>query len=140
MYNIKGIPAEHVEGLWRFAEPFIKRALDHTFGEVSAEDLKKMCLARNAQLWMAQKENRIIGAGITTIIDYPQMKVCRIITISGSDFDEWKDMCCMHIECWAEAQGCVAMEAYVRRGFVPKLLEIGFRHRYSVVHKSLKGK
>jgi len=137
-YNIRGIPAEMVEGVWRFAEPFIKRALDHTFGEVSANDLKAICLTRDSQLWMIQHGTRIVGAGTTSIITYPQMKVCRIVTLAGSQFDEWRDMAHTQIELWAEAQGCDGMEAYVRKGFVPKLIEIGYKHRYSVLHKSLK--
>jgi len=127
-----------VEDLWRFAEPFVKRALDHTFGELSPDDLKNMCVRRDAQLWMIQKENRIVGAGTTTIVCYPQMKVCRIITLAGTEFDGWKDMAHAHIEIWAESNGCEAMESYVRKGFVPKLLDIGYKHRYSVVHKPLK--
>lgn len=138
-FNIRGIPKEICEGMWRFAEPYVKRALDHTFGELTSDDLKSLCISGNAQLWMAQKENRIIGAGTTMIVDYPQMKVCRIITLSGSEFREWKDLACMHMELWAESQGCVGMEAYVRRGFIPQLLEIGFKYRYAVCHKPLKG-
>lgn len=137
-FNIRGIPAEICETLWRFADPYVRRALDHTFGELSSDDLKTMCMNKHAQLWMAQKGDRIIGAGTTMIVDYPQMKVCRIITLAGSDFKEWKNLAHMNIELWAEAQGCDGVEAYVRRGFIPQLLEIGFKYRYAVVHKSLK--
>lgn len=139
-YNIKGLPAEAVPGLWRFAEPFIKRALDHTFGEVSIDDLKAMCMNRDAQLWMIAKGNRVVGAGTTSIVHYPQMKVARILTLAGTEFREWKDMAHAFIEIWAaEQMGCDAVEAYVRKGFVPQLLEIGYRTRYAVCHKSLKG-
>lgn len=138
-FNIRGIPAEICGDIWRFADPYVRRALDHTFGELTSEDLKKLCIAQAAQLWMAQKGDRIIGAGTTMIVDYPQMRVCRIITLSGADFKEWKNLACMHIEMWAESQGLDGIEAYVRRGFIPQLMEIGFKYRYAVVHKSLKG-
>ena len=51
-YNMKGIPPQGVESLWRFAEPFVKRALDHTFGEISHEDIKEFCKESVMQLWM----------------------------------------------------------------------------------------
>lgn len=137
-YQIRGIPQRSVETLWKFAEPFIKRALDHTFGELSIEDIRQACLTENMQLWMCLKGTRVIGAGTTMIVLHPQMKVCRIVTLSGAEFDQWVHQCNMHIELWAESMGCVGMEAYVRKGFVPKLIEIGFKHRYSVVHKSFK--
>lgn len=138
-YTLRGIPQEAVEGIWRFAEPFIKRALDHTFGEVSIDDMKRLCLGRDMQLWMVLKENRVVGAGTTMIIHHPQMKVCRIVALSGAEFKQWKDMAHMSIEVWAAEQGCVAVECYVRKGFMPALMEIGYKHRYSVAHKSLKG-
>lgn len=139
VYQIRGIPPQAVESLWRFAEPFIKRALDHTYGEISADDIRQMCINTNMQLWMISKEKRIVGAGTTQIVIYPQMKVCRLVTLAGSGFDDWMDIAHMNLELWAEAQDCAAMEAFCRKGFVPKLCEIGYTHRYSVVHKSLKG-
>ena len=138
-YNIRGIPPNAIEGLWRFAEPYIKRALDHTYGEISPDDIKKFCIESQMQLWMVSKEKRMVGAGTTQIVCYPQMKVCRIVTLAGAEFPEWMDIAHMNIELWAEAQGCSGMEAYVRKGFVPKLGEIGYKHKYSVCHKSLKG-
>lgn len=137
-YNIRGVPSQAVEKLWHFAEPFVKRALDHTFGEVSAADIKNFCLSKDMQLWMIVKGERVMGAGVTQIVFYPQMKVCRIVTLAGTEFDNWMDMSHMHIELWAVEMGCEAVEAFVRKGFVPKLQGIRYKHRYSVMHKSLK--
>lgn len=136
-YTIRGIPPQAIQDLWRFAEPYVKRSLDHTFGEIAPDDLKQMCIGTQAQLWMIMKANRVAGAGITQIVLHPQMKVCRIITLAGADFPEWMDFAHMNLEVWAVQQGCVGMEAYVRKGFVTKLSEIGYKHQYSVVHKTL---
>lgn len=138
-FTLRGIPQQAIEGMWRFAEPFVKRALDHTFGEVSIEDMKRLCMNRDMQLWMVLEGNRVVGAGTTMIIHHPQMKACRIVTLSGAHFKEWMDIAHMQIEIWAVEQGCVAIECYVRKGFIPSLVEIGYKHRYSVAHKSLKG-
>lgn len=138
-YNIRGIPSQAVDGLWRFAEPYIKRALDHTYGELSTDDIQKFCSNGDMQLWMISRGTRVVGAGSTQIVCYPQMKVCRIVTLAGSEFGEWMDIAHMNLELWAESMGCDAMEAYVRKGFVPKLGQIGYKHRYSVCNKSLKG-
>lgn len=139
-YQIKGIPYQAVPGLWRWAEPFVKRALDHTFGEMTSDDIRILCEDRNMQLWLISKDNHAVGAGTTQIVIYPQMKVCRLVTLAGSEFKEWMGIAHMNIEVWAEEQGCHGLEAYVRKGFVPKLEEIGYKHRYSVVHKSLGSK
>lgn len=138
-YNMKGIPPRAVEELWRFAEPYIKRALDHAHGEMSPEDVMNFCKSGDFQLWMISKGKRIVGAGTTQIVIYPKKKVCRIVTLAGSEFDEWMDIAHMNLELWADSMGCVDMEVFVRKGFVPKLGKIGYKHGYSVCHKSLKG-
>ena len=138
-YKMSSIPPQMVDGIWHFAEPYIKRALEHTFGELSHLDILALCKSGDMQLWMMVKGKRVVGAGTTSLVIYPQMKVCRIVTMAGSEFDEWRDYAHANIEVWAKMQEkCQAIEAYVRKGFVPKLLAIGFKHRYSVVHKSLE--
>lgn len=137
-YTIRGIPNEMVNKVWRFAEPFVKRALDHTFGEISHEDVLRMVLNRDMQLWMiSRSDKRIVGAGTTQIIPYPGQTACRIVTLAGAEFDEWREEAHAFIEVWARAQGCTCMENYVRKGFIPKLKEMGYKHRYSVLHKDL---
>lgn len=138
-YTVRGVPFPLVERFWHFAEPYVKRALDHTHGEVSFLDVKEACLNRGMQLWLIYSDGRVVGAGTTELINYPQKLICRIMTLAGSQFDEWRQMAHDAIETWAMEQGCVAMESYTRRGFVPKLIEMGYKHKYSVLHKSLGG-
>lgn len=135
---VRGIPAAIVERFWPLAEPYIKRALDHTHGELLPADLLRRCLDRDIQLWLISREKRIFGAATTEIVVYPQRKHCRIITIAGSDFDSWRANAAEQIEQWALEQGCDAMEAFVRKGFVPKLEQLGYHHKQSVVVKELK--
>ena len=98
----------------------------------------RMVQAREMQLWMISREDkRIVGAGTTQIITYPQQTACRIVTLAGSEFDEWREEAHAIIEAWAKDVGCNCIENYVRKGFVPKLKEMGYRHRYSVLHKDI---
>lgn len=138
-YQIRGIPNNLVQDVWMFAEPFIKRALDHTFGEISHDDVRNMCYSRDMQLWMIYRsDKRMVGAGTTQIVTYPQKKACRIVTLAGTDFDAWREEAHAIIEAWARKMGCECMENYVRKGFVPKLEDMGYKHRYSVLHKDLQ--
>lgn len=136
-YTMQGIPANLVPRFWDFAEPFIKRALDHTSGEFSHDDLKQLCLDHSIQLWLIYKEGRIFGAGTTEIVVYPQRKHCRIITLAGSDFDGWIDMAEANLLTWAKEQGCTAIEAYVRRGFMKRLQSIGYKQKHVILTKEI---
>lgn len=137
-YTFRGIPHTHVEHFWPFAEPFIKRALDHAHGEMSHLDLKRMCINRDAQLWICKGPQKIVGAGTTEIVLYPQKKVCRMITLAGTEFDNWMEMAHDIIAAWARTQDCQSLQAYTRTGFVPKLRKLGYRNRYCVCDKSLE--
>ncbi len=137
-YLMQGIPAPLIERFWPFAEPYIKRALDHAHGEFTPADFKQSCSDRNLQLWLISCENRIVGAVTTEIVIYPHRKHCRIITLAGTDFAGWIDLANSTLNAWATTQECDAMEAYVRKGFVPKLAPLGYKHGHSVVFKELR--
>lgn len=136
-YTMQGIPAPLVEHFWEFANPFIKRALDHTMGEFTAENFKQLCINRIVQLWLVNSENRIVGAITTEIVQYPNRKHCRVITIAGSNFSEWINLADDTLSNWSKSQNCDALETYVRKGFVPKLEPIGYKQKHAVMIKEL---
>lgn len=135
--HVRGIPAHLIDSLWHYAEHYIKRAFDHTSGEVSVEDMHQLCLERAVQLWLVSRENRVIGALTTEIVNYPHRKHCRVITVAGSNFAEWIELADNVLCAWATEQGCDALETYVRKGLVPKLADVGYRHKHSIMTKEL---
>lgn len=136
-YLIQGIPHNFIEHFWSFAEPYIKRALDHAGGEFTPADFKASCIKRDMQLWLISQDKRVHGAITTELVVYPNKKHCRIITLAGSNFIEWVALANATLDAWAKEQGCDAMECYTRRGFVPKLVPLGYKHRHSVLIKEL---
>jgi hypothetical protein len=137
-FFIRGIPANAIDRFWPFAEPYVKRALDHTSGEFTPEDVKQLCKDRVVQLWLISENSRVIAAATTEIVIYPNRKHCRIATIGGSKAPEWSELLFNGVIAeWAKEQGCVAIEAFVRKGYVPVLAEYGFKHKYSAVIKEL---
>lgn len=135
---MRGIPAHMVEPMWHYAEPYIKRALDHANGELTVADFRALCVDRAIQLWLISRGNRVIGAVTTEIINYPHRKHCRVITLSGSDFQAWVELADSTLSAWAREQGCQALESYVRKGLVPKMMPYGYRHKHSILVKDLQ--
>lgn len=136
-FHIRGIPAELIDRFWLYAAPYIKRALDHANGEFLVDDIKMYCRDRNIQLWLVSEADRVIAAITTEIVVYPRRKHCRIVTLAGSRAPEWTAQADIIIGEWAKAQGCTAMEAFVRKGYVPVLAKHGYSHKYSAVFKEL---
>jgi hypothetical protein len=87
------------------------------------------------QLWLVSKGPRVVGAITTELICYPNKRHCRIVTLAGSEYREWTELVNKRIESWAKENGCDALEAYVRKGFTPKLVSYGFKHKHSVMIK-----
>ncbi len=139
-FALRGIPYNLIEHFWQFAEPYVKRALDHTNGEFSAIDFKKACIKKDMQLWLVSKGSRVVGAITTELICYPNRRHCRVATLAGTEFKEWINLADDTIEKWSAEQGCNAVEAYVRKGFTKKLIEHGYKHKYSVMVKKINSR
>lgn len=137
VFHIQPIPAQMVAQMWHYAEPYIKRALDHTSGELSFSDLAKLCEAQDMQLWIVAGGNRAVGAITTEIVVYPHRKHLRVVTLAGSQFAEWIELADNTLVAYAEHMQCDAIEALVRKGFVPKLAPLDYRHKYSVLVKEI---
>lgn len=137
-FNIRGIPAHLIEHFWKLAEPYIKRALDHTSGEFTPADIKAFCKDRVVQLWMISEGEKVLGACTTEVINYPQKRHCRIVTLGGSRSKEWMSELDIIVCAWAKQQECQAVEAYVRKGFVPFLANYAYQHKYCAVVKDIR--
>lgn len=137
-FHVRSIPAMLVDRFWPYAEPYIKRALDHASGEFTHEDLKHFCKDHMVQLWLVSEGNRIVAAVTTEIVNYPRRKHCRVITLAGSKAPEWTPLMDTILMDWAKSEGCHAMEAFVRKGYVPVLAKQGYTLKYSAIFKELK--
>lgn len=138
-YRVRGIPANMIDRFWSLAEPYVKRGLDHTRGEYTADDVRAYCKDRILQLWLVSEGERVVAAATTEIIIYPRMKHCRVATLGGSKAVEWLELLLETIAAWGKEQGCESMEAFVRRGFVPILTKEphNWKHMYSAVFKPI---
>jgi len=137
-YVMRGIPAFLVARMWPFALPYVKRVLDRMAGELTTDDILQSCQSNDMQLWLVANDvGRVVGAGITELVHYPRRFLCRIVALSGSNFAEWAKSAHTVLENWARQQGCDGIEAWVRRGYVPKLKEMGYQFRFTAVIKDI---
>ena len=137
-FHVRGIPPELIDQFWKYAEPYIKRALDHTSGEFLPSDIQTYCKAGLVQLWLVSEDSRVVAAITSEIVNYPRRRHCRIVTLAGSRAAEWTEQADTIIGAWAAQQGCIALEAFVRKGYVPVLMKQGFKQKYAAVIKPLE--
>ena len=136
--NIFLIKPDDIEDIWFGARRLIQIALNHAEGALSTTDVLRMILNGQMHLWVGFQDNKIFTAIVTEFINYPRHKICRIITTAtqtGHDFDEWYPTMFQNVEEFALSEGCVALEAWCRKGLARKL---DWDHEHSVVYKVLK--
>ena len=136
--NLFLIKPDDIEDLWFGARPLIQKALNHAEGALSTTDVLRMILNGQMHLWVGFQDNKIFTAIVTEFINYPRHKICRIITTAtqtGHDFDEWYPTMFQNVEEFALSEGCVALEAWCRKGLARKL---DWEHNYTVINKPIK--
>lgn len=139
-YNIRGIPVELLDRYWKYATPYLKRALDRATGELTLADMLSFARAGQVQLWLVHDGARICGAATTEVIKFPTCNRLRVLTVSGTHFDLWAPALDIKLQEWALTHRCDGIEAYVRKGFVPKLRALDYQHKISQVWKPLPAK
>ena len=141
MIYISGIMSYQIDDVWTECKKYIELGNNKSQEEMSVEDIYNNCKDKDMQLWIVFKDDMQIQAVLTTqVIDYPQKRVCRIVTLGGQSMDEWTDTVLSTLEEWAEAQACHAMETVCRTGFIKKLKSFGYEHTYTILGKELSTK
>lgn len=137
-YTVRGIPVELLGRMWPYAKPFIKRALDHATGEFTVDDLHQFAQRSQLQLWLVHDGTQVCGAATTELVRFPSRSRLRVLTVAGREFDLWALELDRKLSEWALTYGCDGIEAYVRRGFVPKLRAGGYKLRSCMVYRPLQ--
>ena len=111
------IPQYCVPTVWESVAPLLQKAVDKGQHDYSLEDIKSCLLNRDMQLWVWVEENKIIACCITSVVIYPQRKICQLPYIAGAGLKQWlqhEDT----IITWAKAQGCTKLEGFDRGGWL----------------------
>jgi hypothetical protein len=124
-----GIPAHVINDVWDEVRPWIAAACKTSRGKFDENDIRLGLLERDDQLWIWRSPTAY-AVGITRITNYPKQRVCTIRIVTGRNRREWEKECVSHIERWAKAQGCDAMELQARPGWEKALPEYDKTHVY----------
>ena len=127
--------------MWHQVKPLIDKALVHSNGELTSDDVLELLLSKRESLIVGYTDpedsyKEILMAAVTEVVQYPRKKVLRIIawaTKSGYDGDEWLTLF-NTIEYIGKQSGCDYIEAWTRKGMAKKLK---WDHEYSVITKQL---
>lgn len=134
--QIQNVHPNYVQQLWPSINTMLERALEHSGGEYSAEQLRMMLVRGEQVLLIANGESGIVGAATIAFENYPNDRIAFITAIGGrliakqSLFDELKE--------WCRQQGCTKIRGAAREA-VARLWhqKFGIEERYRIVEAPL---
>jgi len=128
-----------VNDSWGGIAPFVQRWVEAGSGEFCAEDIRKFAESGVMQLFIFHAAGVIGLVGITELVQYPQMKVMRIVGIAGENpIVSQKFM--PQIEAWAMMNGATAMETFATPETVKLDMRLGMKPLYTLMRKPLERK
>lgn len=137
-YSVSPVVKRFVPYYWDFVEKYIRAALEHANGEMTAADVKTRCEENDMQLWVINRSGVAVGACTTELVDYPRLRRVRVVTLGGENFDDWGELLTQMLSGWGAENGAHQIEAYVRKGFSRKLTGLGYAESYVTMCKDIR--
>lgn len=128
------LPALVVPDWWPVIRDMVEDACKHSDGKYTVGDVLALILQKRMQLWVAMKENEACAIGISELVAYPQMKLCRMLAATGEDMSLWVKLI-EEIEGWAQAVGAEGMELVTRPGWQKIMKQYDYETTHIVMNK-----
>lgn len=138
LYLVNPVQPVYVPHYWQFVWKYVEDAVEHANGELTSEDIYNYLLAERMYLWVI-RGRLICGACVCEVAQYVRKHMIRVVTLGGDNFDAWGGKLDEALQLWAERIGASGVEAYVRKGLVPKLEALGYRQIYVGMAKNGQG-
>jgi hypothetical protein len=117
--RIVPIPSRDAAGVWPLALPLLDPAIALAGGDFEPSDVLAAIEARDFQLWLAQSDDDVIGAVVSTLTVYPRGKALGCLFVGGEigRIEEWWRPMLAALEKFAHATACRRIEGALRPGW-----------------------
>jgi hypothetical protein len=111
------VPASSVSGMWPLVRPHLDPSIAMSRGRYETDDVGILCARGHMQLWVALRDDEVIGGMVTEIAQYPRRRIARVVFAGGKALRSWYRLADEAVEDWGRAWGCTGLEAGGRRGW-----------------------
>ena len=118
-----------IPGIWQSVKPFLSAAIDKTcFSDIGIDDMRPLIENGHAKLWIVADDEKIIGAGVTTLKLYPRRSVLEIALFSAeaNNMEIWFEHFGEFVS-HAKEIGATAIALSGRAGWARKLERLGVK-------------
>lgn len=133
------VTTNNLEEYWLKTRRMIIASTKRSFGKYEGIDILKELMNGRMNLWVAEdsEDGVVRGLAITEIVQYPRMKVCKVLCCTGSKMMDWVHYL-LEIEFWAKKNGCRSIEPVCRLGWTKTLKKMGYEPRHMLMEKVLQ--
>lgn len=126
--DISFVPIGRVAGVIPALLPYLQESADRSRGRASVDDILRMVLNGQTQLWVAHEGNTIYGHVITEEKLYPQCKmlVCQYCAGEPNHMHHVEDKMYAILDEMARKSGCAGVEFVGRPGWKKSATAHGF--------------
>jgi hypothetical protein len=128
-----------IDQVWADIESYIEGAAKYTHGRYTADDIRQTFKEGGQQLWIAY-DDKIYGAVITEIMEYPQMRALVMHFTGGIELPKWKDEMLSVLRSFAKDANCKTIESFGRTGWKKVFSKDGFKSKFMFYELSIEGK
>lgn len=119
-----GLP--QIDTIWPHISGYLSEACQY-HPCMNADDILQLAHAGRVTLFIAVKNDTIVGATASEVARYPRMTCANIILIGGTEGDQWFDELVASTEKWAVQYGCTILTGAGRKGWIKTAPKFGFK-------------
>jgi hypothetical protein len=115
--QISLVPPEYGVQVWPKVRGYIARAVEHSGGRFTPEDVLESVVDGTYQLWIAFEGQDVVGVTATFFTEYPRCKVLTVTFTGGERLREWSHLMLNTLRAWGKDHGCDRIESVGRPGW-----------------------
>ena len=136
---VTAVLPEDIEHVWHLIHDYMEGAAKYTHGRYTVEDIKQGILTNpGQQLWVAY-DDKVYGAVITEIMQYPQMRALIMHFTGGVELPKWKNEMLALLQRFARDHDCQTIESFGRTGWKKVFARDGFKSKFMFYELPVEG-
>jgi hypothetical protein len=128
--NVSAVMPKDYNLVWNQISNYMEGAAKYTYGRFDVEDIKDGLYKNNWQLWIAFDSNKIYGAVITEVMEYPRLNALVLHFTGGVRLKLWKDDMLALLRRFASDRGCKTIESHGRAGWKKVFENDGYKSKF----------
>jgi hypothetical protein len=121
---------------WPDVQEAIAEAFHGNFDKLSMQDVEDAIEAQKMQLWGIH-DGILRAVMVTEMVDYPQSRAVRVLTLTGKECEQWLDVLIKTLEEWGGENGAHQIEFTGRMGWKKVLSDYGFANPQITMSKTI---